>query len=329
MTLAPLKAWFMIFRILAVVVWAVLTVMMSAAIAYLDSGRINWVDFILTLAIASLVQGFPAHIVNEIFDWQSGADRFKKLGEKSGGSKVIKSGLADIPQLWIMFIITTVLSFLLMLLLCYRTRIESLIFFFTGYFVCIFYTMPPFRWAYRPFAGEWLGGFTGILLNMTGTYFVQADTVRWNIVAFAATTGLIYIGIMMLFHYLDFESDTHANPKKNTTIVYLGLKKSKTYVMILLSASMILSIILSALIHPVFYLLTLCAGVQLLLQISINPFSPDSIIRQGKWVTLAMIVYTIAFTGWINIQFLWMMIPISVSFYLHKKFGKIRFVTNR
>lgn len=329
MTLAPPKAWFMIFRILAVIVWAVLTVMMSAAVAYMDTGRIDWINFFLTLAIASLVQGFPAHIVNEIYDWESGADRFKKLGEKSGGSKVIKSDLADIPQLWTMFIVTTFLCFVLMILLSYRTRIESFAFFFIGYFVCIFYTMPPFRWAYRPFAGEWLGGYAGILLNMTGTYFVQTGFVQWNIVAFASTTGLIYIGIMMLFHYLDYDSDSQAIPKKNTTIVYLGLKKSKMYVIVLLSASILFSIFLAFFVHPVFYFLTLCAVVQLISQTSVDPFSPGSIIRHGKFITLAMVVYAIMFASWINVQFLWMMIPISISFYLHKKFGKIRPVANQ
>lgn len=329
MTLAPPKAWFMIFRILAVIVWAVLTVMMSAAVAYMDTGRIDWINFFLTLGIASLVQGFPAHIVNEIYDWRSGADRFKKLGVKSGGGKVIKSGLADISQLWTMFIVTTFLSFVLMIVLSYRTGVESFAFFFVGYFVCIFYTMPPFRWAYRPFAGEWLGGFSGILLNMVGTYFVQTGFVQWNIAAFAAVTGLIYIGIMMLFHYLDYDSDAQAVPKKNTTIVYLGLKKSKIYVMVLLFASILFSIVLAFFVHPVFYFLTMCAGAQLILQTSVDPFSSESIIRHGKLITTVMIAYAVIFTSWINLQFLWMMIPIAISFYLHKKFGKIRPVANQ
>lgn len=183
--LAPFKAWFMIFRILAVLVWAVMTVLLSSAVVFYETGRIDWMNFILVMAIASITQGFPAHIVNEIYDWQSGADRFKKIGEKSGGSKVIKSGLATISQLWLMFGITSVVSFSLVILLYMRTDDPSSLWFFgVGYFVCIFYTMPPMRFAYRPFAGEWLGGFAGIMLNMTGNYFVQTGFVSSLVLVF-------------------------------------------------------------------------------------------------------------------------------------------------
>lgn len=324
--LAPFKAWFMIFRILAVLVWAVMTVLLSSAVVFYETGRIDWMNFILVMAIASITQGFPAHIVNEIYDWQSGADRFKKIGEKSGGSKVIKSGLATIPQLWLMFGITSVLSFSLVVLLYMRTDPRSLWFFGVGYFVCIFYTMPPMRFAYRPFAGEWLGGFAGIMLNMTGNYFVQTGFVSSLVLVFSITIGLVYIAIMMLFHYLDYESDRHAVPLKRTTIVYLGLQRSKVYVMILLLLSTALSVAMALQISPLFFLVTLSNVIQFVIQARCNPSNAESIVKTGKILTFEMIGFSIVFSALINPAFAWIIVWVILSFYLHKKFGKLKTV---
>jgi hypothetical protein len=35
-------------------------------------------------------------------------------------------------------------------------------FFFPGLLLSLFYSLPPFRFAYRPFLGEFLGGFAAI-----------------------------------------------------------------------------------------------------------------------------------------------------------------------
>lgn len=326
MQLPPFKAWFMIFRILAVLVWAVMTVLLSSAVVFYETGRIDWVNFLLVMAIASITQGFPAHIVNEIYDWRSGADQYKKIGEKSGGSKVIKSGLATIPQLWLMFGITSVISFSLVIFLYMRTDPRSLWFFGVGYFVCIFYTLPPMRFAYRPFAGEWLGGFAGIMLNMTGNYFVQTGFISSLVLVFSITIGLVYIAIMMLFHYLDYESDRHAVPLKRTTIVYLGLQRSKVYVMILLLLSTALSVALALQISSLFFLVTLSNVIQFVIQARCNPSNAESIVKTGKILTFEMIGFSIVFSALINPAFAWIIVWVILSFYLHKKFGKLKTV---
>lgn len=326
MQIPSFKAWFMIFRILAVLVWAIMTVLLSSAIVYYETGRIDWPNLFIVMAIASLVQGFPAHIVNEIVDWESGADQYRKLGEKSGGSKVIKAGLATIPQLWLMFAISTAVSLILTGLLYTRSDPRSLWFFGVGYLVCIFYTLPPFRFAYRPFAGEWLGGFTGIVLNMTGNYFVQTGSVSPLILLFSLTIGMVYIAIMVLFHYLDYEADRLAIPQKRTTIVFLGLKKSKIYIITLLAVSTTVSVLLAIRVDPVFFLVSLSNVVQILFQVRCDPMNAESIVKTGKAVTIGMIGFSVVFSAMISPGFLWILLPVFLSFYLHKKYGKIRTV---
>ncbi|HMW36154.1 MAG TPA: prenyltransferase [bacterium] len=319
----PFKAWFMVYRILAVLVWAVLTIVLSVSLAVYQTGEIDWVNFLLTAAIASVVQGFPAHIVNEITDWKSGADQYRKLGEKSGGSKVLKSGLATITQLWHIFDVTTIVALGLMFGLSQRTSPEIFWFFGIGYFVCLFYTLPPLQFAYRPFAGEWFGGFTGIFLNMTGAYFVQTGQLDSAIILMAVITGLIYIAIMMVFHYLDYESDRHATPVKCTTIVFLGLKQSKFYVLGLLTLSFLLSSAAGWIIHPLFYLFSLLSLVHFGIHYVCNPFEEASILKTGKRLTYLMIAFTVSISVVVHLYFIGLIFFTVLCFLLHKKFGKL------
>lgn len=86
---AKLKGAFMLFRVLAVLVWAFNAGLISNAAAVADGHPLRVIVFVFVLLIAALVQGYPAHIVNEIYDWQSGADRPRMAaGEKSQPSPV-------------------------------------------------------------------------------------------------------------------------------------------------------------------------------------------------------------------------------------------------
>jgi 1,4-dihydroxy-2-naphthoate octaprenyltransferase len=314
----------MIFRILAVVVWSVMTVTVSTAASFLESGRLDWLNYLLTLAIASTVQGFPAHIVNEIVDWQTGADRFRKLGEKSGGSKVLKAGLATVPQLWWMFGVTSLIGFILIVLLCFRTGPAVFAFFVAGYFICLFYTMPPLMFAYRPFAGEWLGGFPGVVLNVTGTYYVQTGSISAQAMLLAAWIGLVYMSIMVLFHYLDYEGDCQARPMKRTTIVFLGLRRSKRYVLVLLLLAGVLSTAQAWKSPPLYWLMPLSVAVYGIIHLRCDPSSAESVVRQGRLLTYAVIVFSLAISVMAEPRFAVAGLMALAAFYLHKKFGKLR-----
>src|SRR6266702_2605663 len=46
-----------------------------------------------------------------------------------------------------------------------------------GYLIGLAYTVPPIAMSYRPFAGEWLGGFPGVLLSGLGAYAIQTLSI--------------------------------------------------------------------------------------------------------------------------------------------------------
>lgn len=320
--LAPPKAWFMIFRVMAVMVWSVTTVTMSTAWAILDQGRVDWLNAALAVLTAAIVQGFPAHIVNEITDWQSGADRLPWSGRKSGGAKVLRCGLATIPQLWRMFWITSAMALLPVVWLTLRTDGLTLVMFFIGYLVCLFYTLPPLRLVYRPFAGEWLAAFPGIVLNVLGAYYVQTLRVTPGIVMLAVGSGFLYITIMILFHYLDMDSDAKAVPPKRTSVVALGLSTSKRYVQIVGGAAIIIFALLAWHESRCLILLTGAALVWVF-QSYCRPDSDESIVRTGKIVTYALSASSLLFASVVRLEFLLVAVVMCVSFVLHKRFGKL------
>lgn len=314
------KAWFMIFRIQAVVIWSVATSTMGTAWAYRWTGEIDGINFLLCLAISSIVQGFPAHIVNEITDWKSGADR-PRAG-KSGGGKVLLTGLATVPQLRWMFWMTSAAVFVLAGWLCIRTAWMLGALFIAGYTASLLYTLPPFRFAYRPFLGEWLGGFVGIVMNLTGSYAAQTGRVDARVIDLAVPVGLIYIGIMLLFHYIDYRSDQLSRPVKRTTIVHLGLRRSRMYVGAILLIALVLSVVESFSAWQVLWLAG-WALAHLVIHGMCRPESEDSVLHAGKWLMLSTVFGVTGFAASIHPLFL-LFVPITwVARRLHKTFGKL------
>lgn len=328
MFIAPFKAWVMIFRVQAVMVWAILTVSVSTAWAGLEGVSINWVNMLLTAAIASITQGFPAHIVNEIYDWKSGTDKAFASGKISGGSKVLQTGLIDVAGLWRMFAVTSFFDLLLVCILYYRTQSLTLVLIFgIGYLVCVFYTLPPLSLAYRPFAGEWLGGFTGVVLNMTGSYYVQTGQFSASMVSFAVVLGMLYVSIMILFHYIDHDNDAAAVPRKTTTIVFLGLDQSRIYNLTVAGAAAVLSALLAWRFGRIFLVMTTALIFHWFFQYRCDPFDTRSVVANGKKITLVVLVFGVVFSVLSDVTFLFL-IPVFVAgFVLHRKFGKVPRVT--
>ncbi|MFQ5707981.1 MAG: prenyltransferase [bacterium] len=319
-----LKGYFMLFRILPVLVWSFTGSLVGTSLAALILHEIKWLPYLLVLSVSALVQGYPTHILNEIFDWLSGADR-KELGpKKSGGSKVLQAKLLTLRDLWMIFVIANLILVALVATCAFViNRQIVLLFIVPGYLSGILYSLPPFRFAYRPFLGEWLGGFAGMFLLVTGSYYAQTYTVDPLILLSAFGIGLIYVGIMIFFHYLDFENDQRARPKKNTTVVFLGLRKSRNYVNVCLLISCLV-LLASTLEFRLQLLPLLLLGMTLLFcHNKIDLWDHGSIIRWGKVVTYASLLAGLSFAGLSNPGLLLMSIPALIAFWAHKKFGKL------
>jgi 1,4-dihydroxy-2-naphthoate octaprenyltransferase len=320
-----IKGYFMLFRILPVMVWSFNGTLVGMSLAVLDSHEIKWLPFFLVLAIAALIQGYPTHIINEIFDWKSGADSRELRAQKSGGSKVLQTRLLSIVDLWKAFGVSHVILILLAGASIYAINAKIIFYFILpGYLSGLFYSLPPFRFSYRPFLGEWLGGFAGMVLLVLGSYYAQTLTLNPLAVLTALAIGLSYIGIMTFFHYLDFEHDQLSSPPKNTTVVFLGLAGSRRYAYscLLFSAALFL---LGVVNFQIRLLPMLLLSFALLIAHSQTDLrNALSIIKWGKVITFSTIIAGLCLAATIKPLFLLLSLPVLAGFWAHKKFGKLK-----
>jgi 1,4-dihydroxy-2-naphthoate octaprenyltransferase len=333
---AKFKGMFMLFRILAVMVWACTAAIIASAAAALNGYPIDWPVFAFVVLMAALVQGYPAHIINEIYDWQSGSDRLlpsasspddgasAKRRPITGGSKVIMSGLLNIRELWWLFYFTTAAVAVLAIFVGMARSPQLLWFIVPGYLLCIFYTLPPFRFAYRPFVGEYCGGFAGIVLLVSGAYYAQTFALPPSIVLLAAGLGFLYAAIMIFFHYVDFSRDRLATPPKRTSVVYLGLEGSRRYAMLNAAAGIALMSYLAFMQHPLYALLVVNGALIFYCHYRARSADDVSIVFWGRRMTYGMLLLGLLFGILADSAFIWMAVLDAAGFWLHRRFGRLR-----
>ncbi len=329
---AKLKGAFMLFRVLAVLVWAFNAGLISNAAAAADGFAIDFVVLAFVLLIAAVVQGYPAHIVNEIYDWQSGADRagiaaassnFRQK-KVSGGSKVIAAGLLTIADLWRLFFLTTGVVVMLAVFVAIFGSWRLLFFLVPGFLFCLFYSMPPLRFAYRPFLGEFLGGFAGIVLLVSGGYYAQSQTLTAAVIILAVSLGFLYAAIMVFFHYIDYTTDRLANPPKRTTVVFLGLEGSRVYACLCAGAGTVLMLFLAVRHHAIYTVLLLQGLMILYCHWRVQPDDGSSLVYWGKIMTYFILLTGLIFATAIEPRFAAMLPVYLLGFWAHKRFGKLQ-----
>ncbi len=244
--------WFLEFRLIPVLLWSFTSVALGTALAFYETGTFDPWLLVVAMALAGLVQGWVTHSVNEIYDWRSGTDRDPRPRALSGGSKVRNQALLDERDLWIVFAASSVAVAVLGVYVAV-TRVPWLLTLVAaGYVLGVAYTMPPAATAYRPFLGEWLGGFPGVLLAGLGAYGIQARTISWIALAALSAHALVCTAMLVMHHYQDAPADAAAIPPKRTTVVVLGPVWSRRYAAGLAAAGAVLYGALGFLVAPIF-----------------------------------------------------------------------------
>lgn len=256
--------WFLEFRLIPVLLWSYTSVVLGTALAAWEQGTFSPILLVLALALSGLVQGWVTHSVNEIYDWRSGTDGDSKPRALSGGSKVRNLGILSERDLWVIFAVSSIAVAVLGAYVALFRAVWLIALVVVGYALGVAYTAPPVATAYRPFLGEWLGGFPGVLLAGLGAYGIQARTLSWTAVAALGAHALVCSAMLVMHHYQDASSDARALPVKRTTVVVLGSARSRQYAALLAAGAAVLDIILGILVQPAFLIgaaLSLAAAV--------------------------------------------------------------------
>ena len=271
------KGWFLEFRLIPVLLWSYTAVALGTAIAYLASGSLNvlWLYtavvlgtavayvasgslnplwFVVALGLGALIQGWETHAINEIYDWRSGTDQADGGRALSGGSHVRNLGLLGERDLWWIFAISSVAVAVLTVWVVIERALWLAFLIVAGYGLGLAYTAPPVSTSYRPFAGEWLGGFPGVLLSGLGAYAIQTLSISLVATTALVAHALVCTAMLVVHHYLDEPMDAGATPPKRTTVVALGYTNARRYAGVMAGIAAALYAILGAIVHPAFFL---------------------------------------------------------------------------
>ena len=213
--------------------WSYTAVLLGTAVGYDATGVLSPISFTVALALGGLIQGWSTHAINEIYDWRSGTDRIDGSRAFSRGSRVRNMALLEERDLWGIFAFASIAvgALTLWVILARAPWLALLV-----------------------VAGYGLGGFPGVLLSGLGAFAIQTLSLSWVAATALAAHALVCTSMLMVHHYLDVPMDAAATPPKRTTVVGLGLERSKRYAAGMSATAATLYALLGILAHPGFLL---------------------------------------------------------------------------
>jgi len=252
------RLWVGFWQIADPKIWIASTIPMAVggAIAYAQTGIFSWYWFIAGLLAIYLLE-IGKNAINEYVDYLSGVDRFVTADKRtpfSGGKKTIIDGKLTLRENLVIGIVTIALGCLVGLYIVVAREYTILWFGLAGVFFALFYSLPPFQFAYRGF-GELAVGFTFGPLITIGTYLVQTGSVSPLVVIASLPLGLIIANVLWINQYPDYEADLQGG--KMNGVVRLGKKKGVTVYAVLFGLAYLFLLILAVFSKNILWLLPL------------------------------------------------------------------------
>lgn len=308
------KGWFLEFRLIPVLLWSYTAVVLGTALALAETGRLDLTSLAVALALGGLIQGWTTHATNEIYDWRSGTDRAGEGRALSGGSRVRNLSLLDERDLWTIFVVASIAVAALTAWVVLARAPWLAVLIVAGYVLGVAYTVPPVATAYQPFAGEWLGGFPGVLLSGLGAYAIQAGSISLPAVVALSAHALVCMGMLMVHHYLDAPMDAAANPSKRTTVVALGFPNAVRYASGMAAVAAILYGLLGF-VDRAFLLGFALTIPSVWVHLRIDPKSLESVTRNELRIIQLGIAAGLS-TSVVLAPSLWPLVPLAAAGYL-------------
>ena len=181
-------------------------------------GKINILYFVLLLIAIMLIQS-ATNMINDYFDFKSGAD-----DGKEGKEKALVSG--EITPKEVLFIIFTyqIIALSIGVFLAHETSYYILLVAAFGEFISIAYAFGPYPISYTP-VGEVVSGVTMGIGITTTVIFIQSGIFSLNTLLVAIPTT-IFIGTILLSNNLsDIKEDKKVG--RRTLPVLIGIRNTE------------------------------------------------------------------------------------------------------
>lgn len=202
----------------------VFPVVIGAALAWEQGARFQWGLFILTL-IGALAAHLGANVVNDVFDFGTGADQAAHDIMPQGetvvtGSQFLLNSRLSIGTYRLLSVSCFAVALLCGIVLSFF-RPFAIVFGVVGFLLAFFYVAPPLRLAY---IGRGLGELDILIsfgiLPLVGSFYVQSGTVTYTAILASLPIGLYTLAVLYFHHFLHWRGDKEAG--KITPIVALG-----------------------------------------------------------------------------------------------------------
>ena len=207
-------------------IWIASTVPMlvAAALAYSDTGRFDFIWFLLSVTGVYLIET-GKNAINEYVDYKSGADRNVTPENRtpfSGGKKTIVDGKLTLQEVKVIACGTMLAACAIGLFIVVYREFSVLWIGLLGVFMSIFYSVPPFKFAYTGL-GELAVGITFGPLITAGMYLVLTGSIIPQVIVVSLPIGFLIANVLWINQYPDYEADKMAD-KKNW-VVRMGREK--------------------------------------------------------------------------------------------------------
>lgn len=190
-------------------------VLLGAAVAMAVSHQ-----FSLSLLLESLAGCVALHaganVVNDYYDWRSGADALHQPWHYNGGSQLLQSGQTTPQAVRRLYLTLYSIALLLGCHIAWRVGLPALLIGLAGLILGHWYTAPPVAFSYRGL-GELVTGITFGPLVVSGSYFVQAGRLDWLPVLVSVPVGLLITAVLYINEFPDYLQDKAAG--KRTWVV--------------------------------------------------------------------------------------------------------------
>lgn len=239
--MSNIKPWVQAFRL------RTLPLALSSIIlgGFLAAGQQEFSLIVTGLAvITTILLQVLSNLANDYGDFKAGTDNENRIGPQ----RTVQGGLIR-PELMkraiIVFTVLSLISGIILLYVSFKNMltlqaITLLLIGLLAIAAAIKYTIGKNAFGYYGFGDIMVFIFFG-LVGVMGTYFLNTQSLQWDVILPAASVGLLSVGVLNLNNMRDIENDKISG--KNTIAVKIGLKRAKIYQVLLVMIAFILAIV--------------------------------------------------------------------------------------
>jgi len=195
-------------------------------LGYLLMSNIPYMGLLLISYVGLALIMFATYYANEYFDYEGDVIN-KEYNKFSGGSRVLSEGLlprrvgllALTGTLIVMSIIT-----ITYMMFYYSVRPLLALLAIIGITAGIFYSCPPFRWAYRGIGELWIGFAYG-WLTVTSGYYIVTSHIDLTSTLLSLPPAFTVFAVIVINEFPDYSADAAVG--KRNLVVRLGRDKAR------------------------------------------------------------------------------------------------------